>query len=130
MDNLQKFNKIFDSFILKNVLFYNVATRLVRSQILKQRGSVLFSPAYLPVSTQSPYSYNPFIQSFLSNQRFLRLSQSQYSFKPKSFPYTYKSLCSNSFHNNLLLFLLYINDLPSSVKQSNLSYLLMTLIYL
>src|SRR2546425_5200414 len=65
MDNLQKFNKKFYSFILKNVLFYNVATRLVRSQILKQRGSVLFSPVYLPVSTQSPYSYNPFIQSLL-----------------------------------------------------------------
>src|SRR3989442_8261454 len=85
MDNLQKCNKIFDSFILKNVLFYNVATCLVWSQILKQRGSVLFSPAYLTVSTQSPYSYNPFIQSLLANPRFLRLSQSQYSFKPKSF---------------------------------------------
>src|SRR5437867_1572257 len=86
MDNLQKFNNIFDSFIfLKNVLIYNVATRLVWSQILKQRGSVLFSPAYLPVSTQSPYSYNPFIQSLLSKHRFLRLSQSQYSFKPESF---------------------------------------------
>src|SRR5881296_567386 len=85
MDKIDNLDKNLVLLILKKIFIFKVATRPVWSLILKQRGRVLFSPAYLPVSTQSPYSSNPFIQSLLSNVRFLRHSQSQYSYKPESF---------------------------------------------